>query len=555
MIIILAAVLFLVIGMRRARAFIIADSPEKLLRTVKECREKGLKRFEIDFGTFAVQLAGHDYRIMRQVLAEAGVESFTHGYIRTGVIRFDEVVYTDRPLRYCVTEDELLSFFRAMVRRKITRFEVQLPAGMWNVLTAYNGQELARLQAQAGLPREAPVCDGKLRALRYGTGAAPEPVRTEKTAAAPFASFRKPTQAVPGTPYQTVSPQAKPVGGPGASPARKPGELLNSFKAVTDYTAACAARGDRTVILRLTDAMYAKMTRDMPGFGSRQDMRIKTLGGNNGMFFFRFFYLEDDRAIKLDEIRYFPGMNILRALKRNDLSVLTLRERQTLNAAERTAALCRGTDRTDTLRRLHDWLIRHVVYYEDEHTEEDDGAVGALLNGKANCDGYSDALYLMGSLIGLNMRYQYGAKKVGGQGSPDNVNHIWNLTEISGTWRVVDVTWDDEEGYDPFYKWFNVGEDRVRRSHIWDREVSPPLLPVTDPGTRPVREIKVMSDREITQAVIAARARRYTRFDVYPPENTRLSFADVKLAFERECPFGYLISWDSVIKCVHVWLK
>ena len=76
----------------------------------------------------------------------------------------------------------------------------------------------------------------------------------------------------------------------------------------------------------------------------------------------------------------------------------------------------------------------------DDVLDEGDGCIGALLNGQADCDGYADAMFLVGRLAGLNVRRQYGDSANGGV-SGWFTTHMWNLIELDGSWRMMDVTW------------------------------------------------------------------------------------------------------------------
>lgn len=114
-----------------------------------------------------------------------------------------------------------------------------------------------------------------------------------------------------------------------------------------------------------------------------------------------------------------------------------------------------------------------------EDKSECDSSIGAILNGKADCDGYSDAFYLIGSLVGLDVRYQHGdSLEKGLNAGLSSVFHVWNLVNINDTWRMIDVTWDDQGDY-PFYVWFNVGQDVASLTHTWNEDMTIALTPET----------------------------------------------------------------------------
>lgn len=87
---------------------------------------------------------------------------------------------------------------------------------------------------------------------------------------------------------------------------------------------------------------------------------------------------------------------------------------------------------------LHDWLVRECDYAYQEYLNHAlpknvYNAYGALVNGRAVCNGYALAYsYLLGKM-GINS-YVLGS---------DVMNHAWNLLCIDGVWYHADLTSDD----------------------------------------------------------------------------------------------------------------
>ena len=223
-------------------------------------------------------------------------------------------------------------------------------------------------------------------------------------------------------------------------------------------------------------------------------------------------YSPGARIISIEVTAVYPGTRILQAVEAGDDSFLTAREKETLAAAQRLAEDCRREDGLSTARAIHDALCETVVYTDDRTTEEDDTAIGALLNGQANCDGYADAFLLAGTLAGLKVRYQHGDSYRQEQDDRyEGVTHLWNLLEIDGSWRLVDVTWDDQ-GDRTVHIWFNIGLDRARLMHVWNEEMSVPLLEETVVAERPENEYLVRSLIEAQGAVKNAMREKYPSF-------------------------------------------
>lgn len=82
-------------------------------------------------------------------------------------------------------------------------------------------------------------------------------------------------------------------------------------------------------------------------------------------------------------------------------------------------------------------------------------AYGALVNGKAVCEGYSRAMQLLSSYAGLSCILI--------RGTGDGVNHMWNEINIDGQWYNLDVTWCDSNML--IYNYFNVTDSVLSQTH------------------------------------------------------------------------------------------
>ncbi len=82
-------------------------------------------------------------------------------------------------------------------------------------------------------------------------------------------------------------------------------------------------------------------------------------------------------------------------------------------------------------------------------------AYGALVNGKAVCEGYSRAMQLLASYTGLSCILI--------RGTGDGVNHMWNEINIDGQWYNLDVTWCDSNML--IYNYFNVTDSVLSQTH------------------------------------------------------------------------------------------
>ena len=202
------------------------------------------------------------------------------------------------------------------------------------------------------------------------------------------------------------------------------------------------------------------VVKDMPGtYILRSDLLNATVQQRLGYQFAEVDYSEKTGMLSVKP-SYYPGQKIVYAMKTNDFSKLTDEELDAYDNAmavvERAKAECDDLEAVELW--LHDWLCQRVEYdspYEYVYPEDFVGldeltCVGALRDGKANCQGYTDAFYLLGSMAGLEMYVIFGAAEGGG--------HCWNGVRLDGKTYTVDVTFDDTYIQDPehwTYIWYN----------------------------------------------------------------------------------------------------
>lgn len=113
---------------------------------------------------------------------------------------------------------------------------------------------------------------------------------------------------------------------------------------------------------------------------------------------------------------------------------------------------------------FHDYLIASCTYDEeaanaDAETHENAySAYGALVDGRAVCEGYAKAMQL------LLQKKAIPATVVMGYAADDGESHMWNLVRINGSYYYLDVTWDDNDTI-PQYTFFNMTSDTMQRTH------------------------------------------------------------------------------------------
>ena len=109
-----------------------------------------------------------------------------------------------------------------------------------------------------------------------------------------------------------------------------------------------------------------------------------------------------------------------------------------------------GDDTVEKLSKIHDYIALNVIYdsallqlsedpqYSYSYLSGYRGfnLEGALLDGKAVCDGITKAFMLLARMEGIE------CIRVTGKNA-DNVGHAWNKVKIENTWYNIDVTGDD----------------------------------------------------------------------------------------------------------------
>lgn len=136
-------------------------------------------------------------------------------------------------------------------------------------------------------------------------------------------------------------------------------------------------------------------------------------------------------AVLTAKIRYREGVRML------DGSVLTEEESAALAIARAVAEeALRLEDEEACFRYVYDWGCQNIRYVHtapgQKGYERLVGAVGALAERQANCQGFADVLYLLCELCGIDCEYRCGrgVRRL----------HVWNAVRLNGEWREVDAS-------------------------------------------------------------------------------------------------------------------
>ncbi len=113
---------------------------------------------------------------------------------------------------------------------------------------------------------------------------------------------------------------------------------------------------------------------------------------------------------------------------------------------------------------VHDEFLKICEYEYNYDTNSDNWEIysiyGALVDGKAVCEGYAKAMQLLLNTVGI--------ENTPINGKSQGVWHQWNVVNIDDKWYHLDSTWNDSERFnnDILYRYFNVTDEIIEKDHI-----------------------------------------------------------------------------------------
>ena len=434
---------------------------------VEDAAKGKLQNFLIAFDREYYAALSEDPERMEMLILASPIDQYSSSRNDGSCIyTFRDVTYTDVQKLVCATEEAVVKSIKAMGAAGEQAFDLILPSALYDEVTADDFKKLSELEIRGGMHSK------DLSYFKSGHH---------------LLSYRDAEISAKITTVSTLD------------------------QAVSECMKMAAQGSDQMVLSCSEEVFY-----DLLGEETRSGMeKIYDVITACGIRDYTISYSRTNRIITILVNEYYPGEMILHALAAGDLSSL---DRETLKVYEAAYglldALPEGEDELETARLIHDAVCERTEYAVDDDITEDDTAAGVLLDGRANCDGYADAFCLLGTMAGLEVRRQHGKSyPLEGEEADAEQTHMWNLVRIDGTWRLVDATWDDtEDGIS--YLYFAVGEDRVRRTHIWNKDTAPALAAQTPAGERPENEFAVSSKKDLDSAIKEASRESMSRFTI-----------------------------------------
>ena len=131
------------------------------------------------------------------------------------------------------------------------------------------------------------------------------------------------------------------------------------------------------------------------------------------------------------------------------------------DAVEKITAMVTGETPFEIELQLHDILCSMVEYSDSEADGLIYTAYGALVEGKALCEGYSRAMQLLLS--------RFGILSTTVSGTADGEGHMWNAVNIEGEWYHLDATWNDISGQSTSHEYFNITDSEILLDHTFSK--------------------------------------------------------------------------------------
>lgn len=221
----------------------------------------------------------------------------------------------------------------------------------------------------------------------------------------------------------------------------------------------------------------------------------------------------------------------------------TLAVQQLDAVVEEILAACpTTTDEYEKELYLHDQLIDRCRYddvaamHSSAEYANAYSAYGALVEGKAVCEGYAKAIQLLLNKANITNTVVLGNAR------SDQEAHMWNLVQINGAYYYLDPTWNDDETT-PHYSYFNISAAMLEKTHILDDQlVTVDCVDVNDNYHMRSNTFIDTYERDAIAAAIATninqgKAAVHLRFAEGKFENALLFLKNSTLTYNKVTPY------------------
>lgn len=139
-------------------------------------------------------------------------------------------------------------------------------------------------------------------------------------------------------------------------------------------------------------------------------------------------------------------------IRTSDGAETVRKQKETVRRIQKFCEEIINSSETEKIQKIHDWVKSTVEY---DYSFLGNSCYSALIEGKSACNGYARLFNAACSYVGIeceDITGWYGDKY-----------HIWNRVKADGTWRYIDVTWNDCAGED---RWFMITREQMNRDHV-----------------------------------------------------------------------------------------
>ena len=207
---------------------------------------------------------------------------------------------------------------------------------------------------------------------------------------------------------------------------------------------------------------------------------------------------------KVDTLEMDSGVNLryflitIGAFERGEEIITHYRE--AIAAAETLVdSIPEGLDEEQTMLYLYRWLTDNVEYDHDDYYSSDGVNLlyDAMIKHKTVCAGYTEALYYLSNLAGIECFTASGS--IWSDGELES--HIWNVAKINGAYYQFDSTWD--AGLQPAeYSYFGVSVETMMNYHKREYVAfSQKHLPEMTEDLLPVQDWTILEDDDLGNAM------------------------------------------------------
>lgn len=198
----------------------------------------------------------------------------------------------------------------------------------------------------------------------------------------------------------------------------------------------------------------------------------------------------------------------------------------------------------ETALYLYQYLTDHVRYHPGDYYADTDWNLlyDALINQSTVCAGYSEALYVLYNLAGIEC-FSIGGYVYAGSNSAltetYNGSHIWNVAKLNGVYYEFDPTWDEGEAIADYHFFAVSTEDLL---YYYPRNIDAITDEYCEPRTESLFPRVETDDDSLDYLLLSAAFTIYNSSHTNPLHLLRLFGRDVADSDLKDAEDGWKIT-------------